>query len=281
MKNDSFMKLSVFVAAVLLPAIASRGDILPPPEPLRRIGYEVLVEVAAAVAGGSMLLRWVAKKVWKHPYDVTRDEVAGFEDSIARILPTLRSKFDEEYKVNSAEWLAEDERRRPQKPANDEIADCHGLTDFEGHTDSELARLKFVAMCMEQRGLELPYLRNRRLGNAWRTLCNDLLFSILESDAELRKECDGIPIELLCDAMFTGKNDYNPPKGYEGYYQKANMVGLDPFTIRAALDEIPRKPMIFEPKIDSSVSTGICSNCGYKVSQGARFCSYCGQKQDR
>lgn len=95
------VKCFLFAAIVALPMVAAWADMLPPPAPLRRIGYEVLAEVAAAVAGASMCLRWVAGKVWKHPGDVTPEEVDSFKERLQRILPTLRSKFDEKYKVNS------------------------------------------------------------------------------------------------------------------------------------------------------------------------------------
>jgi len=228
MKNNPLMKHLVFAAVVLLPTVAAWGDLLPPPTPLRRIGYEVLVETIAAVAGGSMLLRWAASKVWKHPSDVTPEEVSGFKERLARILPTLRSKFDGKYKVDSAEWLAEDEKRSPPKPTNKENADRFGL----------MAKLMAGK---DWRSEEPSYLRSRRLNNAWQTLCNDLLLSILESDAELRKECDGIPIEFLCDAMFTRGSAYGPPKGYEGYYQKGDVDGLSAFNIRADMESLSQK----------------------------------------
>ena len=227
---NQLIKCFLFAAIIALPMGAVWADLLPPPTPLRRIGYEVLVEVATAVAGASMLLRWVAGKVWKHPSDVTPEEVTRLKERLERILPTLRSKFDEKYKVNSVEWLAEDEKRRPPR-LRKQMED----RELEQMEDRELAWM--LKEKFRHPGEELPYMRIRRLDDAWRTLCNDLLFSILESDAELRKECDGIPIEFLCNAMFPF-GAYRPPEAYEGYYKKDDSGGLSDFQIRADMQSL-------------------------------------------
>jgi hypothetical protein len=74
------------------------------------------------------------------------------------------------------------------------------------------------------------------VGNAWHTLCHDLLFEILEGDTVLREKCKGIPIELLSDKMI--QNNYPFPGEYQGRYAKEG-YGLGYNAVLAIIRSLP------------------------------------------
>ena len=266
-------KCFVFVAVIVLPMAVTRGDVLPDAQPLHRIGHEILVVVATAVAGGSMLIRHLAGKVWKSPEDVTLEELSDIKSRIDSVLPTLRAKFDEQYKVRSVEWLTEDAKLNPNRRVWSVVLSDEELSDFQRieqkldvakrslgwgwwrRKKTEEEKLEFERKFRKISDLEAKlrnhparkfiewsrargYMYHRHVLDAWRSLCNDLLLSILEVDVELRNKCDGIPIEILCNEMFTFEKDYYPPKEYEGLYRRDNEFGLSESAIRADMGSL-------------------------------------------
>lgn len=211
MKQVSVVKWLLFAFAVLLMSTAG-ADILPPPEPLRRIGYEFLVEVAAA-AGGTLVLRYLAGKFWKRPWDVTKSELDEIEAKIEVVLPELQEKFDDAYGRKSKEWLEADKKLIVGK-------ERFSLRRFLWclFHPIEYRHEKVVRRFRQERRASGSYMWTVPVGNAWHTLCHDLLFEILEGDSVLREKCKGIPIELLSDKMI--QNNYPFPGEYQGEYAK-------------------------------------------------------------
>lgn len=211
MKQVRVVKWLLFAFVVLLMPTAW-ADILPPPEPLRRIGYEILVEVAAA-AGGTIVLRHLAGKFWKGPWEVTKSELDEIEAKIEAVLPALQEKLDEAYERKSKEWLAADKKLIAE-------AERFSLRRFLWRLfhPTKYRHEKEVKRYWQKCRAERNYMWNIPVGNAWHTLCHDLLFEILEGDTVLREKCKGIPIELLSDKMI--QNNYHFPDEYQGVYAK-------------------------------------------------------------
>ena len=170
--GSNIMKKLVFIAACAL-AFPAMADIVMP-EPLHRIGYEVLAYAAGAAAalGGGLLAENRRRKPqtdagfaaeWKDEDALTEEERKSIEAKLEAGLPFIQDMFDKRFEEVLPHWLEED-----KKLAKD---------------------------------YTLGYYVWRARMSAWKSRNETLLKELLASDETLVQRLAGIPLEFLRDRL--------------------------------------------------------------------------------
>ena len=170
------------------------ADILPTPPmpfptPLHRIGFEIFAEVAGAIAVGGLVLKQMIAKYEKmkrsNEQEVRNEQWSSGDGRTV----SCGGEFVRDAKGVSTRWheLGSEERQRFESKLTDE------LQTFES------AYAKSSVNWLRDPGLPNQWLAKR--DEWWRQKCQELVFSVLLQDDELRGRLKGVPIEWILSRM--------------------------------------------------------------------------------
>lgn len=170
------------------------ADLLPMPPiqfptPLHRIGIEIFAEVAGAIVFGGLVLKQMIAKYEKmksaNEQEVRNEQWSSGDGRTV----SFGGEFVRDAKGVSTRWheLGSEERQQFESKLTDE------LQTFE------LAYAKSSVNWL--RDPELPSQGSAKRDEWWRQKCQELVFSVLLQDDELRGRLKGVPIEWILSRM--------------------------------------------------------------------------------
>lgn len=217
------MKKVMFVAGVvacLLVASNALADLVPPPKPLHRIGYEILGPKESQIWQDPKILR-LRKEIEYAQHSNEVAKVKAMEERFREELERLRKEMIDRLMENHGGW------KMPQdltKAECDEFASRIKVlqTELQKAFDAEYAallaagKLKWIKLfndayqCRRER-----YVRETQVANAQK-----VVESIMEKNVEMRQKCKGIPIEFLANAMSCPTPSIDPVDGEIERYRR-------------------------------------------------------------
>lgn len=183
MKSAKYIIFAVASALVC----SAMADILPPPEPLHRIGYEIYVATASALAilGGGfwsyigrrrqisrdVLLHWSGEETcrngWEYDFELSGEEKTAIADKMNATMPKLQKIFEMKLKMEME--LVKD----PSKGIEAE----------------------------EELPFEVRYRLARKREREWNRKCSRLVLETLEENNDLWEALLGVPFELIIEEL--------------------------------------------------------------------------------